>query len=358
MNRSAAPAQPSAAATTTVIDVWVLVFPDFLLLDATGPAQVFSSANDEARDAGLPPPYRIQLVSAGGGAVASSSGVSLVSAPLPPANLDGSTLIVSGGRVESLPSNANADGGVILDWVKNAGASAERCCSVCTGSFILARAGLLDGRRAVTHWADVAELRNQHPALLVLDDALHVSDGKFRTSAGISAGMDLALSLVEEDLGREAALAVAKRMVLFLKRSGGQRQFSSELLAQSHSPGVSAQLTAWLRPRLAQQVDVGQMADGCALSVRSLYRKLREEVSLTPAQLLARLRLEAACGLLEQPGMLVKQAARQCGYGTEYNLRRAFTEQLGVLPNEYQSRFACAGSSAPDGLKLFPLVGG
>lgn len=274
----------------------------------------------------------------------SSSGVGLSAAPLPSVGLEGATLIVAGGRVEELPSKAQPDGRNTLDWVANAGASAARCCSVCTGSFILARAGLLDGRRAVTHWADVAALRSEHPSLQVLDDALHVSDGKFRTSAGVSAGMDLALSLVEEDLGGEAALAVAKRMVLFLKRPGGQRQFSSELLAQSHSQGVCAQLTAWLRPRLAQQVDVSQMANSCALSVRSLYRKLREEVSLTPAQLLARLRLEVACALLEQPGMMVKQAARQSGYGTEYNLRRAFAAQLGVLPSEYQSRFACTGT--------------
>jgi len=316
------------------MDVWLLVFPGFLLLDATGPAQVFSTANDEAIDAGLAPPYRIHLAASGGGAVASSSGVSVLAEPLPPGGLEGATLIVSGGRVDALPSDR-----ATLDWVARAGTAAARCCSVCTGSFVLARAGLLAGRRAVTHWADVDALRRAHPALQVLDDALHVRDGKFRTSAGISAGMDLALSLVEEDLGRDAALAVAKRMVLFLKRPGGQRQFSAELLAQSPAPGVSAQLTAWLRPRLAQHIGVGQMAGACALSERSLYRKLQQETGLTPAQLLARLRLERACLLLEQPGTLVKQAARASGYGSEYNLRRAFVAELGVLPSEYQSRF-------------------
>lgn len=343
MSQTITRTRPSGRTNHAVIDVWLLIFPNFLLLDATGPAQVFSSANDEARDAGLPAPYKIHLVSTNGGPIESSSGISLLSVALPPANLNGGTLIVSGGRVEALPSHAHSYGLTTLAWVARAGASATRCCSVCTGSFVLARAGLLAGRRAVTHWADAAALRHEHPSVLVLEDALHVSDGKFRTSAGISAGMDLALSLVEEDLGREAALAVAKRMVLFLKRSGGQRQFSSELLAQSQSQGVSAQLIAWLRPRLAQPVDITQMANGCAVSVRSLYRKLREEISLTPAQLLARLRLETACILLEQPGMMVKQAARQSGYGTEYNLRRAFAEQLGVLPSEYQARFACTG---------------
>lgn len=330
----------SVGVVTAAIDVWLLVFPNFLLLDATGPIQVFSTANDEARDAGLPPPYRIHTVAVRSGAVMSSSGVSLLADPLPGQSLSGATVIVSGGRVADLPAGGRPDDRALLDWVQKAGTEAARCCSVCTGSFVLARAGLLDGRRAVTHWADITALRSEHPSLVVLDDALHVRDGRFYTSAGISAGMDLALSLVEEDVGHEVALAVAKRMVLFLKRPGGQRQFSSELLAQSRPQGIGAQLTAWLRPRLAQKIDVSQMATACALSPRSLHRKLQEELGLTPAQLLARLRMEAACVLLEQPTMTVKQAARQSGYGTEYNLRRAFVTQLGVLPSDYQSRFA------------------
>ncbi|WP_223464414.1 GlxA family transcriptional regulator [Massilia soli] len=324
----------------SAIDIWVLVFPNFLLLDATGPVQVFSTANDEARDAGMPEPYRIRFLAAGGGAVASSSGVRMLADPLPRRHPAGATLIVSGGRVDDLPSADRPADRATLRWVGKAGQAAARCCSVCTGSFVLARAGLLKGRRVITHWADVAALRSEHPDLQVHDDALHIQDGKFYTSAGISAGMDLALSLVEQDLGREKALAVAKRMVLFLKRSGGQRQFSSELMAQSQAEGTSAQLTAWLRPRLHQQVDVAQMAAACALSARTLHRKLRDEVDLTPGELLARLRMEVACGLLEQPGMTVKRAARQSGYGSEYNLRRAFSLQLGVLPSEYQARFA------------------
>jgi transcriptional regulator GlxA family with amidase domain len=318
----------------TAIDVWVLVFPNFLLLDATGPIQVFSTANDEARDAGLPPPYRIHLFAPGGGAVASSSGVSVLAAPMPRRSLAGATLIVAGGSVADLPLDR-----ATLRWVARASETTARCCAVCTGSFVLASAGLLDGRRAVTHWQDVPELRRRHPLIQVQEDAIHIRDGKFYTSAGISAGMDLALSLVEEDLGRAAALGVARRMVLFLKRPGGQRQFSTELLAQSQPHGVSAQLTAWLRPRLKQQVDTVQMAAACALSVRTLHRKLRQEADVTPAQLLARLRTELACGLLEQPGMTVKQAARESGYGTEYNLRRAFAAHLGVVPSDYQSRF-------------------
>jgi transcriptional regulator GlxA family with amidase domain len=322
------------------IDVWLVVFPNFLLLDAIGPIQVFSSANDEAIDAGLAVPFRIHLVAPGGGAVTSSSGVSVLTQPMPQGDLSGATIIMSGGRVKDLPSNNTLFGRQTLQWVERVSGTVARCCGVCTGAFVLARAGLLDRRRVVTHWQDVAELRAHHPSLLVADDAIYVKDEKFYTSAGISAGMDLALSLVEEDLGRQAALAVAKRLVLFLKRPGGQRQFSSELLSQSHEQGVYARLTAWLRPRLKQQVRTEEMAGACALSVRTLDRKLRHEADITPAQLLARLRMENACLMLERPGMTVKQAARDSGYNTEYNLRRAFTKQLGVLPSDYQSRFA------------------
>lgn len=322
------------------IDILLLVFPGFLLLDATGPAQVFASANDEAHDAGKAAPYRIRLVAPGGGAIASSSGISVLAEPLPDGPLAGATLLVAGARTPDLPSETTADGRQVLHWVAGAGSVAARCCAVCTGSFVLARAGLLDGRRVVTHWQDLEQLRAEHPALLVQDDALHVRDGRYRTSAGISAGMDLALSLVEEDLGHAVALAVAKRMVLFLKRSGGQRQFSSELLAQAAPQGLGAQLTAWLRPRLKEAISVDGMAAACALSVRTLHRRLRQEAGTTPAQLLARLRLELACQLLERSDTTVKQAAHQCGYASEYNLRRAFAAQLGVLPSQYQARFA------------------
>lgn len=324
----------------TPIDIWLLVFPNFLLLDATGPAQVFSTANDEARDAGQPLPYRIEMIAAGGGAMMSSSGVSVLSAPLPRRAPAGATLIISGGRIKDMPSAETADAGAALRWVARNSGTLARCCSVCTGAFVLARAGLLDGRRAVTHWKYAAQLRAEHPSLQVQDDAIHMRDGKFYSSAGITAGMDLALSLVEEDLGHAVALAVAKRLVFFLKRPGGQRQFSSEMLTPSAPEGVCGQLAAWLRPRLQQEVDIAQMADACALSVRTLHRKLRQEADITPAQLLGRLRMELACGLLEQPAMTVKQAARQSGYGTEYNLRRAFAAHLGVLPSEYQARFA------------------
>ena len=320
------------------IDIWLLVFPGFVLLDATGPAQVFCTANDEARDAGEAEPYRIHMISPAGGAVASTAGVTVLTEALPGHSLAGATLIVSGGRGMETGASAALDP-ALLAWVTRAAGQVARCCAVCTGAFVLARAGLLDGRRAVTHWMDAQQLQRQHPAIEVQDDAIYIRDGAFYTSAGIAAGMDLALSLVEEDRGRAAGLGVAKRLVVFFKRPGGQRQFSSELLAQADPQGLHGQLTGWLRPRLKQQIDVEQMAAAFALSVRTLHRHLQQEAGMSPAQLLLRLRMESACALLERPGMTVKQAASQSGFGSEYNLRRAFAAQLGVVPSEYQARF-------------------
>src|SRR5471032_3230020 len=326
------------------IDIWLLVYPGFVLLDATGPAQVFSSANDEARDAGLPDPYRIRMIAPGGGLVASTAGVSVMTATLPRTgrSLAGATLIVAGGRGLERGDSAALEPATVR-WVRRAalggGGGVRRCCAVCTGAFVLAQAGLLDGRSAVTHWMDAAQLRAQYPHVQVLDDAIYVKDCPYYTSAGIAAGMDLALSLVEEDQGRGAALDTAKRLVVFFKRPGGQRQFSSELLAQADPEGLQGQLTAWLRPRLKQPIKGDQMAAAFALSVRSLHRKLQREANVSPAQLLLRLRIERACALLEQPGMTVKRTAGESGFGSEYNLRRAFSAQLGVVPSEYQARF-------------------
>ena len=331
------PNTASAAPAPSPATVRIVVFPDFLLLDATGPAQVFSTANDGCRDAGRPPAYGVELVSLHGGPVASCSGVAVMTAPLPPpAALQGATLIVCGGRGVRAALAEPA----LLDWVAAAARVARRCASVCTGAFLLAEAGLLAGRRAVTHWQDVDSLRHGYPAVQVQDDAIYIKDGPVYTSAGITAGIDLCLSLVEEDLGRAASISAAKRLVVYHKRSGGQRQFSAELLAQSSGSGLAHRLTQWLRPRTAEDIDVERMAEAMALSARSLHRRLREETGASPAQLLARVRMETACRLLESAGCSVKQVARLSGFGSEYNLRRAFAQQLGVLPSEYRERFA------------------
>ena len=323
----------------TTIQIWILVFPDFLLLDAAGPVQVFSSSNDDRRDAGGVgdvPAYKVQLVSLHGGAVRSCSGVEVLTSPLPPASaLRGSTVIVAGGR-GVLAALAEPE---LVAWVAAGYGMALRSASVCTGAFLLAEAGLLANRRAVTHWQDSGKLQRDYPAVQVQDDAIHIKDGSVYTSAGITAGIDLCLSLVEEDLGRAAALSVAKRLVVYHKRPGGQRQFSSELLAQSSGGSLAEQLVQWMRPRIGEEIDVDRMSGALALSARSLHRRLRQEAGLSPAQLLARVRMETACRLLESAACSVKQVARLSGFGTEYNLRRSFAKHLGVLPTEYRERF-------------------
>lgn len=321
----------------TAIKIWILVFPGFQLLDATGPAQVFATANDEADDAGHAHPYAVHLVSMTGGLVRSSSGLAMQTETVPrKAALRGATLLVSGGHGVEEAVHDKA----LVAWIAKAHDSVSRCGAVCSGAFLLARAGLLDHRHAVTHWRDVDALRHHHPNVLVQDDALYVKDGHIYTSAGVTAGIDLSLSLLEEDLARHIALNVAKRLVVYYKRPGGQRQFSSALLAQADEGGLAEQLTDWLRPRLHLRIDVARMAASLALTPRTLHRRLREEADTTPAHLLGRMRLELACGLIESGRLSVKQVARKSGMGSEYKLRRAFMQQLGVLPSDYRARFA------------------
>lgn len=335
--RRARHSRPGSRPASEPIDIWLMVFPGFVLLDATGPVQVFATANDEATDAGLAAPYRVRLISRSGGEVISSAGISVITDKLPRINrLHGGTLIVSGvhGMEQLLEDKP------LLQWLTRAYTESQRCCSVCNGALLLAQAGLLRNKQAVTHWKDVEQLRNSHPDVHVQDDAIYVRDGKIYTSAGSSAGIDLALSLVEENLGRSRALSVAKRLVVYYKRPGGQRQFSSELLAQCSNSDLVEQLTQWLKPRLHRHIDIEQMAAAMAMSGRTLHRRLRLAANLSPAKLLEQLRMETACRLLEEGRHSIKTVADKSGFGTEYNLRRAFSLNLGVLPSEYRERFA------------------
>ena len=326
----------------------LLVFPDFLLLDATGPLQVFASANsdtDRATQQAKPAPlYRLRTVSLDGGLVASSAGLSVDTEALPsPASLRGATLIISGGRgVHTARLDPR-----LLRWVTRTAAFTARSCSVCTGAFLLAQTGLLDGKQAVTHWAHVARFKALFPAVHMLDDAIHVQDGTLYTSAGVTAGMDLCLSLLQTDHGPALAQRVAKQLVLPLRRSGGQRQFSAALLAHGDSPhGLVTPLLAWLQARLNQAITVNDMAHAVAVSPRTLHRALLEQTGHTPARFLSRLRLEKACALLESSTLPLKRVAQQSGLVSEYNLRRALHLALGVTPGDYRARFSGQGKGS------------
>lgn len=247
------------------------------------------------------------------------------------------TLLVSGGLSEAI-DRVRGDRECI-GWLRDRAARVRRIGSVCTGALLLAEAGLLNGRQATTHWMDVAELSRRYPATRVIADAIYVHDGAVWTSAGITAGMDLALAMVAADHGMPLALKVAKRMVMVTKRAGGQSQFSPLLDAQQ-APDAFAELAAWLRANLRRRIDIDTMAERVHASPRHFRRQFQAVFGVTPQRYLESLRIEAAKALLEHAGHELKRVARDAGFSSEEALRRAFVRRLGVTPSDYRQRFA------------------
>jgi transcriptional regulator GlxA family with amidase domain len=312
----------------------VLTYPAVQLLDVTGPVQVFATANDMVADAGSAAPYVLRIVSQGGEAVTATAGVALAAGPLTQCGETPDTLLVPGGEgVEAAAENP-----VLVDWVRRRAAQARRVASVCTGAFLLAAAGVLDGRRVTTHWMYCARLAQRFPAVRVEPDPIFVRDGPVWTSAGVTAGIDLALALVEEDLGRAVALAVARYLVVFLKRPGGQAQFSTALALQVAEDKFGA-LHDWINDHLADELPLSVLAGQAGMSERSFSRHYAEATGQTPARAIERLRVEAARRLLSESRLPVKRVARRCGFGSEETMRRGFLRVLAVTPQDYRSRF-------------------
>src|SRR6516164_9355688 len=298
----------------------VLTFPAVQLLDVTGPIQVFASANDLVANAGGAPLYRLKLVTQGDQGVVSSAGVTLAAGSLSQRSEALDTLLVAGGQgVDAAAANL-----ALVDWLRQRATQARRVASVCTGAFLLAAAGLLDGRRAVTHWKDCARLAQRFPAVRVEPDPIFVCDGQVWTSAGVTAGIDLALALVEEDLGRSMALAVARYLVVFLKLPGGQAQFSAALALQAAEDKFGA-LHDWIGEHLAGDLSLAVLADQAGMSERSFSRHYAEATGQTPARAIERLRVEAARRLLSESRVPVKRIALRCGFGSEETMRRSFS---------------------------------
>ncbi|WP_394840768.1 GlxA family transcriptional regulator [Pendulispora brunnea] len=316
----------------------ILAFPNVQLLDVAGPLQVFATANDFARAAGEAVPYELVVV-AHGENVTASAGLALATVPLPSPAAPLDTLIVAGG----FGVYPVCDDPALIDWVKRRADSARRIASVCSGAFLLATAGLLDGRRAVTHWQRCAEFGRRFPAVRLDPDPIFVQDGKFWTSAGITAGIDLALALLEADLGHAPALAVARQLVVFLKRPGGQAQFSAALARQNDDPRFE-RLHGWIAEHLDADLSVAALAREAGMSERNFVRRYREAGGLTPARAVEQMRVEAARQMLEslQP---VKHVATRCGFGSEETMRRSFVRLLGTSPSAYRDRFA--GTTLP-----------
>jgi transcriptional regulator GlxA family with amidase domain len=315
-----------------VIDV--LTYPAVQLLDVSGPVQVFASANDLVVNAGGTPPYLLKVVAQGGEGATASAGVTLAAGPLTKADEALDTLLVAGGE----GAEAAAENLVLVDWVRQRATQARRVASVCTGAFLLAAAGLLDGRRAATHWMYCTRLAQRFPAVHVEPDPIFVCDGSVWTSAGVTAGIDLALALVEEDLGRSMSLAVARYLVVFLKRPGGQAQFSATLALQAADDRFDA-LHDWINGHLADDLSLSVLADQAAMSERSFSRHYAEATGQTPARAIERLRVEAARRLLSESRARVKRIAQRCGFGSEETMRRSFLRLLAVTPQDYRSRF-------------------
>ncbi|MEU3712073.1 GlxA family transcriptional regulator [Streptomyces catenulae] len=308
--------------------VLVLLFEGVQSLDVTGPVEVFAGAGRAGGE-----PYEIRTASLDGGPVRTSSGLRLtpdcaLSDAGPP-----HTLLIPGGEGSRCPAPG------LIDRLREYAGRAERVVSVCSGALLLAAAGLLDGRRATTHWALCAQLAEEYPRVTVEPDPVFVRDGPIATSAGVTAGIDLALALIEEDHGRDIALLVARQLVVFLRRPGNQAQFSVQLAAQTARREPLRDLQQWITEHPDADLSVDRLAERTRLSPRHFARAFHAETGTTPGRYVERVRLEQARRLLEETADGVEQISRACGYGTPEAMRRAFVRTLHTAPAEYRRRF-------------------
>jgi transcriptional regulator GlxA family with amidase domain len=313
--------------------VEILAFPKAQLLDITGPLQVFASANEIVRAEGGAAPYD-PVVVAEEPFVTTTAGLRLAAEALSDPARPIDTVMISGGSGVNLACEQAR----LVAWVAARAATARRVASVCSGAFLLAEAGLLEGRRAVTHWHRCGEFAARFPKVRLEPDPIFLQDGKIWTSAGVTAGIDLTLALVEADLGRAVALAVARELVVFLKRPGGQSQFSATLALQQAGGADFDGLHAHIADNLCGDLTVSSLAQVAAMSERSFIRHYRQVTGSTPARAVERIRVEAARRLLEanQP---IKRVAARCGFGSEETLRRSFLRLVGATPQAYRERF-------------------
>jgi transcriptional regulator GlxA family with amidase domain len=313
--------------------VVIVALPEVQPLDVTGPAEVFASAASVA--GGDVAAYTIEVVAPGGAPIPTDSGYAIAPAgALEAVRGPIDTLLVAGG------AGARHASAETVARVRRLAARADRVASVCTGAYVLAAAGLLDGRRATTHWSWCDDLQRRHPAVTVERDPIFVVDGPVRTSAGVTAGMDLALALVEEDLGPRVALEVARWLVVFVKRPGGQAQFSAQLAGQSADRVPLRELQAWIADHLDADLSVPALAARACMSERHFARAFKAETGMTPAVYVESLRVERARLALESGAAPIDAVAARCGFGTVETLRRAFARRLGVSPAAYRNRFA------------------
>ena len=306
--------------------VAILAFPRCQVLDVTGPAMVFEGGNDALGNAY----YHVHILSAEGGAIKTSCAVTLDTTSIDavsPLSID--TLLIAGGDehgLEQLAAN-----GSVRQWVISASKKARRYGSICSGAFVLAHFGLLDGKRVATHWSKCADLAERWPAVEVDRNALFVHEDRLWTSAGVTTGIDMSLEMVSKDVGHAVAHAIAKRLVLYARRPGYQAQFSPVLDAQSQAEAPFATLIHWMRENLSKPLDVPRLADRVSMSERTFLRKFTKSVGETPAHFVETLRLDQTRSLLAA-GLSLKEIAAKTGYLTAAQLSKAFDRRFGMTP--------------------------
>ncbi|QPK61829.1 GlxA family transcriptional regulator [Methylomonas sp. LL1] len=317
--------------------IGIVVFPGVEALDITGPSEVFNFANLSLQKQGISEHniYSIKLLAKKPGPVTTMSGLQLVA---PDAygdlNAEIDTLLIPGGDMEQVLSDTK-----LIDWIKAMSPKVRRLVSVCTGAFLLAEAGLLEGCKATTHWNYCQRLAREYPGIQVKPDYIFIQEGHIFTSGGITSGIDLALALLEEDWGRDLALFVARFLVVFLKRPGGQSQFSSYLACEASQRPDLRELQAWIIEHVDQDMRIEALAERMAMSPRNFARLFLTETGMTPAKFVEMTRIDRARHLLETGELSVEAIASQTGFKDAERMRRAFIRLLAVNPRHYRQRF-------------------
>jgi len=323
--------------------VAIVAFPGVQALDVAGPFEVFAGARRAAGAHGVEAGYDVSVVATEPGPVTTESGLTVVAGRLPRTEDRIDTLVLAGGSgVDAARRNP-----ALVDWVRDAAARSRRVATVCSGALLAAEAGLLDGRRVTTHWARAGQLAHDYPGVVVDADPIYVRDGTVWSSAGVTAGIDLALALVEDDLGTEVSQLIARWLVMFLHRPGGQTQFATPVWVRraERSPVRSVQTRVEAEPGGDHRVAI--LAESASMSERHFTRVFTAEVGETPSRFVERVRTEAARRDLESTGDTLEAIAARCGFGTPETLRRAFHRRLRTSPDAYRKRFATKGRTTP-----------
>jgi transcriptional regulator GlxA family with amidase domain len=326
------------AARPRTLRIAMLAYPGIQILDVIGPLEVFSRTSRWLKDHGQrdDDAYSVEIIGLKRGAFRASSGLRLYAdRRFDEVGRGIDTLMIAGG----IGSERYRTHPPLLRWIQRQAGWVRRLASICTGAFFLAEAGLLKGRRATTHWASCVQLARDYPEVQVEPDTIFVQEGGLYTSAGVTAGMDLALALVEEDLGREVALAVARALVMFLRRPGGQAQFSAQLAVQFAERQPLSDLQAYILDHPREDLSVVRLARRVAMSPRHFARVFTREVGMTPARFVVSTRVETARRLLEESSENLEAICSMSGLGTPESMRRAFLRIVGIPPNQYRERF-------------------